>query len=134
MTRPLLLALLLAGCAEVQPTPMDAGRDSGRPWDAGRDSAVVDAAPPTDAGLPFCLPCEDGGCVMRRQNYSHWTGLQCTDHSQAAFDADEAFFAASARLGCCLLGCCMEEPGCHSDPSRYATATSCAELDAMQRN
>jgi hypothetical protein len=133
MTR-LALLVLLAGCS-VEVVPVDGGRDGGRPWDGGQgDGAVVDAGPLVDSSLPFCLPCEDGGCVMRRQNYSEWTGLQCRDHSQAAFDADEAFFAASARLGCCLLGCCMEEPGCHTDPSRYAAATSCAELDAMQRD
>lgn len=85
---------------------------------------------PTDSGLPLRLPCDDGGYVMRRQHYSHWTGLQCTDHSQEAIDADEAFWAAQVRLGCCLVGCCAEEPGCHEDPSRYAAAMSCAELAA----
>jgi hypothetical protein len=126
--------VLLAGCSEVVPSA-DAGRDSGRQWDAGADAQVgEDAALLVDSGLPVCLMCEDGGCVMRRQHYSEWTGLQCRDHSQAFFDADEAFFAAQYRLGCCIVGCCMEEPGCHEHPEAYATAASCAELEALLRN
>lgn len=128
-----IVLVLLAGCSEVA-SQVDAGPDARRPWDAGADAFSEDASPPTDSGLPVCLMCEDGGCVMRRQHYSEWTGLQCRDHSQAFFDADEAFFAAQYRLGCCIVGCCAEEPGCHSDPSQYATATSCAELEAMLRD
>lgn len=123
MTRAALALVLLAGCSEAVPVA-DAGTDSGRPWDGGGDSA--------DASLPDRLLCDDGGFVMRRQRYSEWTGLQCRDHSQATIDADEAFWAAQARLGCCIVGCCGEEPGCHPRPEQYASATTCAELAGMQ--
>jgi len=95
------IALVMTGCVAV---------------DAGGQS---ECEPPAPA-------CE----YVPRYTYGYDHPLHCDDTSERRFEAEAALGAASARLGCCIVGCC-DEPGCHAGADRYAVATDCAGLEAL---